>query len=111
MTTMQPREALDTALYLLERPPEAAEHASGMTQLLELLRQNPSVSSQPVFEERLSSLLQALLGHVGGAAGSHETRHAARRAAITHLPAAPSRALMDIDAVKVLGSLLARSAC
>ena len=60
---MPTREAIDTALHLLEQPNQDGR-SSGMRQLVDLLM-DPSFRADPVLEEKLSSLLQTLIGHVG----------------------------------------------
>ena len=55
------REAIDTALYLLDGSGPA--RSSGIAQLVTLLK-DPSFRADPVLEERLSSLLQVLIGQV-----------------------------------------------
>ena len=55
------REAIDTALYLLDGSGPA--RSSGIAQLVTLLKE-PSFRENPVLEEHLSSLLQVLIGQV-----------------------------------------------
>ena len=63
MTTspLPSREAIDTALYLLDGSGPA--RSSGIAQLTTLLK-DPSFRADSVLEERLSSLLQVLIGQV-----------------------------------------------
>ena len=60
-TPLPSREAIDTALYLLDGSGPA--RSSGITQLVALLK-DASFRADPVLEERLSSLLQVLIGQV-----------------------------------------------
>ena len=66
-TPLPSREAIDTALYLLDGSGPA--RSSGITQLVALLK-DASFRADPVLEERLSSLLQVLI-----AAKAHQDVH------------------------------------
>lgn len=90
-------EALDTALYLLERPFGEPERAAGISQLHGLLRTDPRVSVDLAVAERLSSLLRALMAHI--------ERASEQRGPTMSRDGAPSTT--DVQAAVILGDCLA----